>query len=110
MPEDKKDIEKALFELFLSGDMEIIKGKTEKYRPTEQGMEKARQMVRDKPEALAFFYGMLYNSWVAEYHKAVARCERNPIDLAIHLLSLAEECEKIGIPMLDYLVKLKERL
>ena len=108
MPEDKKDIERSLFELFLSGDMEIIKGETEKYRLTEQGMEKARQMIRDKPEALATLYGMLYNSWVKEYHKAIASHQKNPIDLAIRLLSLEEECTKIGIPLLDYLKKLKE--
>lgn len=107
MPEDKKDIERSLFELFLSGDMEIIKGETEKYRLTEQGMEKAREMIRDKPEALATFYGMLYNSWVKEYHKAITSHEKNPMDLAIFLLSLADECEKIGLPMLKFLEALK---
>jgi hypothetical protein len=108
MSEDKKDIEKSLFELFLSGDMEITKGKTETYNLTEQGRERARQMIRDKPEALAMFYAMLYNSWVKEYHKAITSHEKNPIDLAIRLLSLEEECMKIGIPLLDYLKKLKE--
>ncbi len=107
MPEDKKDIERSLFELFLSGDMEITKGKSETFKLTEQGRERARVMIRDKPEALATFYGMLYNSWVKEYHKALTSHEKNPMDLAIFLLSLAEECEKIGFPMLKFLEALK---
>lgn len=108
MSEDKNHIEKSLFELFLSGDIEITKGKSETFKLTEQGRERTRDMIRDKPEALAMFYAMLYNSWVEEYHKAIASHQKNPIDLAIRLLSLEEECTKIGIPLLDYLKKLKE--